>query len=366
MTFPNNFAEVDFLAVETGKSGDAITVRSAVNGVQYINIVDGGFTDMGENIVDHIGVNYDNQAYVDNVVLTHPDGDHAKGLKYVLENMIVGALWMNRPWLYVHELLPRFKNCTSSEWLKNKLRAEYPNLVDLEEIAERKGVPILEAFQGTAIGHFIVLGPSKKRYLDLVVDSDRTPEPAVATTASILASLSRLTETVFKTAANLVKAAWGEETFSASETSCENDMSLVQYANFGGTKVLLTGDAGRGTLAEAADYAPSVGLALPGIDRFQVPHHGSRRNVSTELLDRWLGPRLNTRVTPGAETLQAFISSAKADPDHPRKAVERAIHHRGGKVYATEGTSLRTGWNAPERAGWGTATSRPYPEEQEE
>lgn len=69
-------------------------------------------------------------------------------------------------------------------------------------------------------------------------------------------------------------------------------MSVVQYANLHGHRILLTGDAGRAGLAEAADYAPFAGLALPGIDRFQVPHHGSRRNVSTEILDRWLGAQL--------------------------------------------------------------------------
>jgi hypothetical protein len=52
-------------------------------------------------------------------------------------------------------------------------------------------------------------------------------------------------------------------------------------------------------LTEAADYAPHIGLTLPRIDRFQVPHHGSRRNVSTEILDRWLGERLPTRLLGG-------------------------------------------------------------------
>ncbi|HEX8444015.1 MAG TPA: competence protein ComEC [Allosphingosinicella sp.] len=366
MTFPNNFVEIDFLAVESGKSGDAITIRSAVNGSQVITVVDGGFTDMGETIVKHLQDNYDDPAYIHNVVLTHPDGDHAKGLKFVLENVLVAHLWMNRPWLYVSELLPKFKNCTSADWLRNKLRSEYSNVADLEDIANERRIPIMEAFPGTSIGHFTVLAPSKQRYLDLIVSSDRTPEPAAASAYDFMKALSSLTETIARAAINLVKAAWGVETFSASDTSSENDMSLVQYADFGGVKFLLTGDAGRGTLSEAADYATYLGVILPGIDRFQVPHHGSRRNVSTEVLDRWLGTRLSSPVPAGSETFQAFISSAAADPDHPRKAVERAIHHRGGKVYATEGASIRTGWNAPERAGWTSATSRPYPEEQEQ
>lgn len=143
-------------------------------------------------------------------------------------------------------------------------------------------------------------------------------------------------------------------------------MSIIQYANLCGKRILLTADAGRGGLAEAADYAPKVGIVLPGIDRFQVPHHGSRRNVSTETLDRWLGPRLSTKPQKGEERFTAIISSAEKDKDHPRKAVVRACIHRGAKVITTEGSSLRIGHNAPEREGWTAAVAVEYPEEQEE
>lgn len=366
MSFPNDFIEIDFLPVETAKSGDAITIRSAKDGLQFINIVDGGFTDMGSTIVDHINKYYTNQEYVDNVVLTHPDGDHALGLKFVLENHPVNALWMNRPWLYATELIHRFKNYSNVENLAKKLRECYPNVAALEEIAIENSIPIYEAFQGTQVGHFTILAPSKERFLDLVVNSEKTPESIESIEKSVSDLLQEAFAKTLKATANLIVAAWGNETFSTSGTSCENEMSVIQYANFGGSNYLLTGDAGREALAEAIAYAPHVGLMLPGIRRFQVPHHGSRRNLSTELLDQLLGPRLVGHVGQGNEAFSAYISSAKADPDHPRKSVERAIHHRGGGVFATEGQSIHTGWNKPPRAGWVPLTSRPYPDEQEE
>ena len=123
---------------------------------------------------------------------------------------------------------------------------------------------------------------------------------------------------------------------------------------------------GRGALTEAADYAPSVGLTLPGIDRFQVPHHGSRRNVSTEILDRWLGEKLPEQPEEGDETFTAIISASKEDEDHPRKAVIRACIHRGANVVSTEGANLRTQCGAPKREGWSAAPALPYPEDQEE
>jgi hypothetical protein len=268
---------------------------------------------------------------------------------------------MNRPWLYAAELHPRVKNYTNADNLAARLRECFPSAAALEEIALEKEIPIHEAFQGAPIGAFRVMAPSRERFLDLVVESDKTPTPA-ATTAMTGGLLEALTG-VAKAAVNFVKAAWGAEVFSDQPTSRQNEMSIVQYANFNGTKFLLTGDAGREALTEVIAYAPYAGLALPGIDRFQVPHHGSRRNVSTEILNALLGPVVGTG---SSTTFSAYISSAEADPDHPRKAVVRAMHHRGAKVMATEGNSIRSSVNAPARPGWGPIEGLPYPDEQEE
>src|SRR5438874_1007771 len=98
-------------------------------------------------------------------------------------------------------------------------------------------------------------------------------------------------------------------------------MSVIQYAVLCGDKIVLTADAGRDGLTEAAAYAPNVGLFLPGVNCFQAPHHGGRRNVSTAILDQWLGWRLPAMLPNGQHRFISMISSAKEDPDHPRKAV---------------------------------------------
>lgn len=209
-----------------------------------------------------------------------------------------------------------------------------------------------------------MLAPTKLRYLDLVVDSERTPESVQQDIVKAFQVASGLLERAFRAVANLVKAAWGAEVFSSEETSAENEISVVQWASLCGAQILLTGDAGRAALTEAADYAPVAGLVLPGIYRFQVPHHGSRRNVSTEILDRWVGPRLPSRPATGSETWTAIISSAKEDTDHPRKSVVRALIHRGASVIATEGQNIYVfSQFAPPRAGdrysrWRTQRSR--------
>jgi beta-lactamase superfamily II metal-dependent hydrolase len=165
--------------------------------------------------------------------------------------------------------------------------------------------------------------------------------------------------------ATLARAAWGEEAFSTEGVSAENEMSVVQFARLANNKILLTADAGREALTEAIRFAPKAGLDLPGIERFQVPHHGSRRNVSSELLDQLLGPRLPAQPLPGQERFTALISSAKEDEAHPRKAVVRAMIHRGAKALATEGVSILSFQNAPPRPGWGPVSGLAYPSDQE-
>lgn len=359
----SDFFEIDFLNVEAQKSGDAIGIRYQLNGRTTLHVVDGGYQDTGALMVDHIQRYYGNPRFLDHVVATHPDGDHAGGLRTVLESFQVGALWMFRPWQYAGLLLPQFHNYASTDRLARRLKEIYSNLAALEDIATARGIPIYEPHQGQIIGAFRVLAPSLPRFLNLVVSSERTPESTVHANQGSLSALSERLGDALAKLRTLVKGLWGHEIFSPEGASAENEMSVVQFARLCGQRILLTGDAGREALTEAADFAPVAGLQLRGIDRFQVPHHGSRRNVSTEILDRWLGPRFQTPLTP--MKFEAYNSSAKADEDHPRKCVVRAIHHRGGRLYDTKHGSIRAHAGPAPFRGWGAAIASEYPAEQE-
>ena len=79
--------EIDFLRAGDG-NGDAIVIRSGdtKDGDYYLNIIDGGFADTGDQIIKHIEQYHTKQANIANVVLTHADNDHATGLIKVLEH----------------------------------------------------------------------------------------------------------------------------------------------------------------------------------------------------------------------------------------------------------------------------------------
>ena len=153
------YFEIDFLTVGESQSGDAIALRYERQGKSFVHVVDGGFQDDGPHLMAHLRKYYGGKG-VSHVVLTHPDSDHAGGLRTVLEEYSVppgGGLWMLRPWLYAAEVIDHFARFTTVGGLRKALREAYPNVAALEEIAKRRGIPIYEPFQGATIGE--VHGP---------------------------------------------------------------------------------------------------------------------------------------------------------------------------------------------------------------
>src|ERR1700744_4373983 len=212
-----DFYEIDFLEVHTSKSGDAIAIRYEKNGEQRIHIVDAGYASTAEKLIKHIETYYGgSQAIIDYLVVTHPDWDHAGGVPEIIEKMNVACLWMLRPWKYAAQLITRFPTYNSVTALENKLRNAYPYIVEVEKAAEKKGIPIFEPFQGKSIGAFTVLAPSQARYFDLIVASDKTPQ-AEKSLSEVFGAVADSFAQLTKKASNLLKAAWGAETFSAEE-----------------------------------------------------------------------------------------------------------------------------------------------------
>jgi beta-lactamase superfamily II metal-dependent hydrolase len=299
-----DYYEIDFRQVHTAKSGDAIAIRYQVGNYWTVHLVDGGYSTTAPELANFIRNTYGTNV-INHVVVTHPDRDHAEGLAPILEEFEVETLWM----------------------------------------------------LGARIGAFTVLTPSPARYLQLVIQSEKAPKQAPI---GILSGLMQAAAPALR----FIKAGWGSEKFSSEPTSVENEMSVIQYALLCGDKIVLTGDAGRDGLTEAANFAPTVGLFLRGVDKFQAPHHGGRHNLSTEVLDRWVGPRLPRILPDGQELFTAIISSAKEDPQHPRKAVVRALRHRGAFVLTTEDRPCIVQRNSTRT--FTPVPNVPYPDEQEE
>jgi beta-lactamase superfamily II metal-dependent hydrolase len=321
--------EIDFLRAGDS-NGDAIIVKwgDTKDGPFYINIIDGGFADTGDQIIAHVEKHFAKPAKIANVVLSHADNDHATGLIKVLEHdgFAISNLWMNRPWDYVDDVLDKFHGAYTPEGLIKKMREMHPYLVEMEKIAARRGIAIHAPLQGSKIGAFTVLAPSRQRYIRLIPDLDKTPPSYASDSASLGTILGRALRDV----AEKIMERLDFETLDNNPpaTSASNETSVVQMATFGDRRILLTADVGPEGLDEAAAYAETITLfTQPAL--VQIPHHGSRRNVTPAVLDRWLGP------FPSEHRGHAVASVGKNESIYPRKKVANAFTRRGFKVYAT-------------------------------
>jgi len=347
--------EVDFLAVGDGeKSGDAIAIRYGnlfgTRKEQTVVVIDGGDRPAGDALVQHI-VRHFGTDQVDIAILSHPDSDHASGLRTVVEKLRVDHLLMHRPWKHgtrIKELLDDRRVTVSG--IKAKLEDGLEAAAELEDIAQRRQVKLHEPFQGFTFQYgspiaatFHFLGPSKDYYESLLPKFRCTPGPARNILAAMLSGVK-------EAAAEWVFEAMNVETLTdEGDTSAENDSSAILHLDIDGSGLLFTGDAGVLGMAGAIVYAREKNINLRNLSMFQVPHHGSKRNI---------GPTILNCI--GAE--RAIISAAAKSSKHPSKRVTNALIRREIQPFSTKGKGWRHHKNAPERTGWISATPIPFAE----
>lgn len=340
--------EIDYIPVDGGeKSGDAIAIRFGnLNGFreQAVVAIDGGFKESGEQLANHIK-NYYGTDRVDLVISTHPDGDHCSGLYAILEKMSVGQLAMHRPWEHAEEIKNSFKDGRiTASGLEERLEKSLQHANDLESLANKKGIQIVEPFQGITgfNGAVHILGPSQAYYETLLAGFRSTPEPIKS--LGILAPIQKTAEEVIKR----IQDFWHIDLLDDDEdtTSAENNTSTIILFNLDGHKLLFTGDAGKTALFNAVSYADSMGISLADLVFLDVPHHGSKRNINSKILKK---------INAGT----AFVSASKDSPKHPAKKVTNALQKHGAKVFCTRGTYLLH-HNGGNGRGWDNATPEPF------
>ncbi|WP_433051718.1 ComEC/Rec2 family competence protein [Dactylosporangium sp. CS-033363] len=330
--------QVDFLPVENdqqdgGKSGDAIAMKFSVDatGREAVVVIDGGFTDIGDDLVEHIK-RYYGTSTVDLVISTHPDMDHLNGLTKVLEQLYVGELLIHQPRRHVFDVSD-FSNLE--------------NLDNLIALAKRRGVTLTEPFTGLVRfdGQLRILGPTEDFY-EQHLREQLAKEKAGAFSASAQATwLQRASRLAERALASLPFETLTDD----GETTPRNNSSVITLVTASQQRMLFTGDAGIPALGPAAaEYESTVGSFLWNpLSLFQAPHHGSKRNVGPTILDRILGER----GAPYSPACAAYVSSAKAAIKHPSPKVVNALKRRGCGVWATEGNAVmhadvvRPGWN---------------------
>ena len=290
------------------KDGDAITARFTrpdTGTVAHI-VVDAGWQDDGDKVVAML------QRYeapsVDVAILTHPDGDHIGGMGKVFDNFHVENLLIQRLDLRGGADLPAAKAVR-----------------ELVEKAEGDGTTIVEPRPGLSFanGALTILGPSQEYYDELVqqqLEEAGLVEKAIS--LSIREAFRTLTDRVLGYPPREVPFDDGPG------ANARNNSSVITLLQLDGERILLAADAGVPAIEGALDYAGSVGLSAERPTKVQIPHHGSRRNGSSAMLDRLLGPVKDERWGT------SFVNVvSKTDPKHPAGRIVNAFKRRGYPVF---------------------------------
>lgn len=315
--------EVDYMAVGDGeKWGDAICMRfwnlSWPRNEWSVVVIDWGFTDSWENLVNHITKLYWTND-VNLVIATHPDADHILWLHVVLEKLNVAQLAMHLPWNHASDIKELFKNSDiSTTRLETKIEKALKNASDLEDFAISKWIEVIEPFQWMEWFWWIlkILWPSKEYYEWLIPQFRETPK-----------AKESVFETIWKSFSDAIN--WIEDQFDidlldddTDTTSAENNSSVISFFQIWERKILFTGDSWKTALHNALDFAEANNLDLTNLSLFDVPHHGSKRNISSKILNR-------------ISASMAFVSAPKESIKHPSKKVTNWLKKKGMNVWIT-------------------------------
>lgn len=357
--------EIDFLPVGEGeRSGDAICMRWGYNlhsdyPEQFVMVVDGGFKETGDIVVDHIRDCYRTRT-VNLMVNTHPHSDHIGGLHVVMDRLAVKSLWIHQPWNH-HGLSDSFHDGrVTNRSIRQHLVEGLESAYELAKKAKEKGVFVWEPFTapsgnpvcGVSIS---VFGPSREFYDSLLPGFAATPGSADPFGGK------RIEYREWP----LVDR-WLNPLDENGATSAENNSSVVLHLrlpNYLGD-VLLTGDAGIPALHGVSRAAQQFSIDLPRCLRlFQIPHHGSIQNLTPKILDILFGTRPQTILAGDFQRI-AFASVSKdSDCMHPSKHVINALCDRNVQCVQTKGipVSCQLG-SVPHHIGDGKAAPLgPYP-----
>jgi beta-lactamase superfamily II metal-dependent hydrolase len=326
---------------------DALIVEVDTDGSREIVLIDGGRNwEDGERIMRQLDAYYDNR--IDHMVLSHIDAGHARGLLHIVESLEpeqIGQAWMphlERHGADAHEsvlMARRIAGRAESTAVRSMAEHVAASVQVTQELIHRlqeRGISTDEALAdgNNRIGPMEVVGPTADFFEECVAFyGDR----------EMLDQVVEQGVSFRRGRGAAVGAAEADAVLREAEDDPETQKqaSLLLMMEYEGDKYLFTGDAGRRAFARcpARDR-------LADLHWLKVPNHGSKHNLSPELLDLF-HPAL------------AYISSSGIGID-PHPDLITALQNRGAVIYTTAGSGNvwhRRG-DVPPRKGFETRRPR--------
>ena len=337
---------IDMLSV--GNADAQIVWLKDHNNNHFVILIDGGKKSDGETVINHLEhhikphVGY---AAPDLIICTHHDQDHIGGLTALVEKYrtAIGEVWINNPADHIshhsYQLLKESFRIKSAQTQYKVILESIKNVEDFISVVDRIGIERKPALHGreSQNGIIKILGPTKEFY-DLLLPGMDGIEKYVSAEAQYIYN-SYLAPMIINEAAETSSPCPVVD--QENDTSATNNSSVILEINAQeGKRFLFTGDAGAKAFEDVAER-----YSLSNIYWLDVPHHGARRNLSSELIDT---------MRP---TYALISAKGGSDTKHPRKALVFCLRKHGAKVYSTSKSgSLRHKFgDFPERNGYSTA-----------
>lgn len=261
-------------------------------------VIDGGPPDTWPILRSRLDALHGDDRRVDLVVITHVDSDHIGGVIPLLHQgvpgLVIGDVWFNGPPHLPDPSTRRTRSIRQGEQVTTLLMS-HPSLQATGVRAAPPvpwndmvgGAPVATADGGDIVTvgipggpRLTVLSPTMKRLaflskkwrtaLDEALRRESIQPIAPVPPPPIPSNLETLAQTP-----------------TVADGSAANGSSIALLVEFGGATALLTGDAFANVLGAAlVGLARSRNQETVPVDLFKLPHHGSRANITAELLGR--------------------------------------------------------------------------------
>ncbi len=275
------------------------------------------------------------------LAVTHIDGDHIEGVVRLLQDraamkLRIGDVWFNG-WPQLAPLTGDEQGADQGEMVgalitRDALPWNTPFKDEAVHLPAEGDLPVVE-LPGEAT--VTILGPGPQQLRNLRKDWVKVLKEVGVRPGEVDEALERLAKR--KDLGGIEDVQGGA---TKLDSSVANGSSISFLFEYGGHSLLLTGDSHGDVLAAGIRRLLDVrgGDRLP-VDVFKLPHHGSRGNVTNEVLSL-------------VETRDYVFSTSGARYHHPdREAVLRVLkqeHEQPPRLWFNHSTTTTLPWAEPE------------------
>ncbi len=332
--------EIDILPASTEKNGaDSILLRigsfsydNPQHNKQKVILIDGGYKVTAELIEEHLKKHYSTNT-IDYAFITHPDEDHISGFLELLNRgqVKVKKSYIHDPWNHKLDLFSRAEDGRRTiNSISSSLDETLSILSETLDLLGSKNEEVFGVSSDETLG-LSILGPTEDDYINILQEFPGMDNERYMSSESVYTEYEYTYQPTFK------------HFLDDPKTSAKNDSSMIILLKDSKNNpvALFTGDAGVGSIKKALRNAKKVGVEYKNVRLMQLPHHGSIKNISEEILDL---------VNPE----QIFVSAPDNNVEHPSKLVAnyiigngipyRHINSSNGIVFYFDTATRRPGW----------------------